>query len=113
MKQVRDKEKQETNNGYAHDIGYKAEAKIKEMANMASMSNSEVKGLAVLAGGLLLLAHTLGYLALLNWLLMAVAVAAIVWGATTSNVWHRIKQAAEYIKHSLSSKSESKSEAKK
>lgn len=107
MKQVRDRERQEpVSNGYAaHDMGYEAQAKVREIANMAS---PEVKGLAALAGGLLLLAHTLGYFTILNWALMAVSLVGIIWGATTSNVWHRMKQVADYAKNLLFSKSEAK-----
>ena len=105
MKQFRDKERQETvGNGYAHDLGYDAEAKVKEMANMAMTSRPEVRGLASLAGGLLLVAHTLGYFAPLNWVLMALGFAGIFYGATTSTVWSRVKQAAEYIKNTVSGK---------
>lgn len=106
MKQFRDKERHEpVSNGYAHDIGREAETKIEtKVREMANMASPEVKGLAALAGGLLLLAHTLGYFALLNWALMAIAVAGIVYGATTSNVWNMIKRAAEYIKNAVSGK---------
>ena len=100
MKQFRDKERQEpVSNGYAHDIGTEAETKVREMANMAS---PEVKGFLTLAGGLLLLAHTLGYLPVLNWALMAASVAAIFYGANSSHLWSRTKQVAEYVKNMVS-----------
>lgn len=108
MKQFKDKERQATvSNGYAHDahrMESDVESKVMEMANMAS---PEFKGLLTLAGSLLLLAHTLGYFPILNWALMAAAVAGIFYGANSSNVWSKIKQAAEYIKNAASSKSNS------
>ena len=105
MKQFRDKERQEhetVGNGYAHDLEHAAETKVREMANMFS---PEVKGLGYLTGGLLLLAHTLGYFPLLNWALFAVSLASIFYGATTSNIWSKIMQAYEYVKNTFASKS--------
>jgi len=106
MKQFKDKERQEsTSNGYAHDIdtdlGSKVESKVMEMANMAS---PELRGYLTLGSGLVLLAHTLGYFPLLNWALMAASIAAIFYGANSSNVWSKMKQAAGYVKNMSSSK---------
>lgn len=104
MKHFKEKERQETiSNGYAYDMAHEAEAKVKEMSNTA-LANPELKGLAILSGGILLLAHTLGYFTVLNWALMAASLGAIFYGANKANAWERIKQASAYIKDWVSSK---------
>jgi len=105
MKQYKDQERQQsTSNGYANDtdtdLGAKVESRVMEMASMAS---PELRGYLMLGGGLVLLAHTLGYFPLLNWALMAVSIAAIFYGANSSHVWGRMKQMATYLRNISSS----------
>lgn len=110
MKQFKDKERQETtSNGYAHDytrdMEQTAERRVKEMASMANKLSPEARGLGILAGGLGLLAYTLGYFSIFNYALMAVAIAAIAYGATTSHIWTKIMQGYEYLKNTFFGKS--------
>lgn len=73
-------------------------------AKVLGISTQELQGYAFLTVGILLFIHTLGYFQVLNWILMAGAIALIVYGAKLANLWQRTKEVYQYLHQKFAKK---------
>jgi hypothetical protein len=96
----RSQEERVQGNGIAGDV----QATTTKTTRTLGISTEEFQGYAFLTGGILLFIHTLGYFEVLNWFLMASAVALIIYGAKLANLVQRTKELYQYLRKKFAKK---------
>ncbi len=91
-------------NGAAKDIIHDVEKVGRKTASALGLGSEELQGYAFLTAGTLLFLHTLGYFAILNWILMVGAIALMLYGAKLVDLLEKSQEVFFFLKDKFTKK---------